>query len=309
MSAEELESKFRLLSVGFAAENKPMGTWKLMVTMKESSTTLDGGVDTSGVVQPIQGIDASGNVYADSLPTAKVIEAEWHGIGESNRRTAPDVREGEEVMIYTYGDSGQHYWTSRNAAKNGSDLRTLETVLWAFAAEDATDRPLTGDNTYYLELSTHKKLVTFSTSDKNGEVTRYTVQFDPGQGVFLIKDDHDQEFMFQSVEGVIRMINSGDVMVELTKKDLNVVVPGNHTEKTEGNLTINVTGNVKVSANGSATVEAKGSATLKAGGNATVQGAKVSLVAGETTVSGNLSVAGGLVVAGAASFPGGHGPH
>lgn len=297
-------SGFKIYSLAIAAENKEDGTnWILEVTPIELVPMLDGEVNARGERSENMSTDSTGRMYADSVVTANSIPAEWIGIGESNRRTCPNVRRGEELILYTLADSNKIFWTPRN--KN-SGLRCNETAVWAFAATpEEGNKALDDENSYVVEVSTHRKVILISTSQANGEKSRFFFQLNPGEGLATLADDHDNEITVDSLTPRISLINGEDVELHLQNKDLTVKVPGNESHDVSGNLTINVTGNVAVKAGGNAAVEA--------GGKASVKAPDIEL-AGKTKVNGDLEVTGstkvaGLSASGYANFPAGHGPH
>lgn len=292
----EEASKFRVYSLAIAAENKDDGhDWMLEVTPLELVSMLDGEVNARGERQASTGTDSSGKIYADSVVTSNSIPAEWIGIGESNRRTCPNVRRGEELILYTLADSNKIFWTPRNK-KVG--LRALETAVWAFSGTpEEGDKAFNDENAYVVEVSTHRKVITVSTSKANGEKSRFFFQLNPGEGLATLADDHDNEITIDSLTPRISMINGENVEVHLQAKNLDVNVPGNQTNTVEGNVTINVTGSVAVTAGKGASITAP---TIAINGETTVTGSFK--VVGETTLQG-------LTATKQANFPAGHGPH
>lgn len=263
------ESKFDFYSMAIAAENKDDGrNWILEVTPYEMTTMMDGELNARGETQESTGTDAAGKVYADKVVTGNSIPAEWIGLGESNRLTAPNVRRGEELILYTYGDTGKVFWEPRN--KN-SHLRRLETITWAFSGtRDEGVKQLTEENSYTVELSTHEKHILISTSNHNGEKCRFFLQINPGKGIATLADDKDNEITIDSVGSRISLINGENVEVHLDRRNLNVKVPGNETHTVEGNVVINVSGNAQISAKGGVsitapTIELNGSTSIKGG--------------------------------------------
>src|SRR5690606_3791141 len=137
------------------------------------------------------------------------IPAEWIGIGESNRRTCPNVRRGEELILYTLADSNKIFWTPRNKK---SGLRCKETAVWAFAAtEEEGDKALDDENSYIVEVSTHRKVILISTSKASGEKSRFFVQLNAGEGIATLADDCDNEVTIDSLTPRISLINGEDV--------------------------------------------------------------------------------------------------
>lgn len=288
-------SKYTLYSLGTAAEDKPLGDFMLWCTPKEQLNMLDGVTDTTGQATNVQGTDADGKAYAGTMVTGNAVHAEWVGVGESNRRTAPNVANGEEVFIYTYADTGKFFWTPRNTNTNH---RTFETVAYAWAASPGSKAALSPENSYYLEVSTHTKKILLTTSQMNGEVTTHTIEVNPGIGELKVADASGNEVTWNSEAHSITLINSEDVEIEMIGADLNVTVPaGDMTETVGGQLTINVTGDAAVKA-ATATVT---SSLNTLNGDTVING--MLTVTKETLLGADLVVGGFSVLNGGASSP------
>lgn len=291
--AEE-QSGYRIYSLGHAAEAKEEGMdWELEVIPMEITQLSDGAQTNRGINLETKGIDAAGNEYADKTISSGSMNATWFGQGESNRRTCPNVFAGEELILYTYNDTGKLWWTPRNTNSNG---RTVETVTLAFAADPSgnSETVRTADNSYQIDVSGHRKVLTISTSMKNGETNTFTLQLNGGEGYATLQDDTGQEVTLNPQENRISLINNQDVEVHLIGNDLQVKVPGDETHDIQGNLTINVAGN--------ATVAAKGNVDVTAGGKANIT-STLNTLNGPTAINGTLTVSGASTLTGGASSP------
>lgn len=276
------KSQWKLYSLGVAAEAKVNGyDWNLEVFASEISQFADGGITNRGQRQETRGVDSSGVEYASSEVTSSTINAVWRSGGESNRRTCPNVEAGEEVIIYTYADTGKFFWEPRNT---NSHARKVETACYAYAADPSGDENTqrTPENSYIFEVSAHKKIITLSTSDKNNEMAKFTFQLNGGEGYATLQDDNNQEITINPVENRISMINAEDVEVHLIGQNLIVNVPADETHTVEGNEDHNVSGNFTIIVNGAAYIKAE-TATIESGLNTMV---------GPTKIDGPLEVSG-----------------
>lgn len=211
-------SKFHFFSFGVVAANKPlydkdgMPCDMVEVFPKEIFTMSAGEVTDNVETITTKGKDADGQDYTGETKTKASLSCKWLPIHEPNRITPPDVRRDEQVMIYRYGDTQFYFWST---AFNNM-IRKLETAVWWFSGtpkdgKDA-DKKRTADNGYFLEVSTHEKHVIFSTSNKNGEVARYYIQIDGGNGNMIIKDDQGQEIMIESGDGRISVTSEQQII-------------------------------------------------------------------------------------------------
>lgn len=274
------DSLYRLYSLGIAAENKPLGATALEVIPLEMTNLADGELSGRGEAMETGGTDSSGKRYADRVVTSPSIPAEWRRDGDSNRVTAPDVRRGERVKIYTYGDTGQFFWTTDG---NDSHLRRLETVVYAFSATpDESVEKLDDSNSYVVEVSTHNKRIIVRTSTANGERCLFHLEINPGEERAILADSANQEISMFPLERRISAINADDTQVHLKENDLLVEAKGLFS----------------VTVNGGAVVKAP---------TAVVDSPEVTLT-GDAKVGGNLQVGGDMQVGGFSKLNGASSP-
>lgn len=211
------ESLFHVVSIGYAAENKPLSTNDLEVYPTEILPFVDGEVTTGQSDLKHTGLDKDGKNYDVQVKVANSIKCKWLQWG-SNRGTAPDVRRRERVIIWQFADVDQYYWTT-----TGMDdlLRRLETVVYLWSGtQDESTKKLSPDNSYYMEVSTHKGLVTFSNSKANKEPFKYTAQFNTKTGQFTLQDDNDNFFHLNSEERLWHMQNKDGTFIKLDKRNM-----------------------------------------------------------------------------------------
>lgn len=215
-------SKFRFYSVGIVANNKALSSDIIEVTPTEELTMLDGEIDGNNVNVGSKGVNATGEAYETNVATSMAIQAKWLKLSCSNRLTAPDVRRGAPVIIYQFGDSDKYYWTT---LLDDSKLRKLETVVWGISSttvEGATPAP---DNMYYFEVSSHQKLVTFHTSQANGEQWGYDVQINADKGYVVIEDTAGNYFKLDSSTSSLTMKNVDGSIIDITKEICTITTP------------------------------------------------------------------------------------
>lgn len=215
-------SCFKIVSIGTVAENKALSSKVISVSPIEQLTMFNGEVRSNPVALETTGLDRNGNNFATSVATDNVVQATWLPFG-SNRKTAPDVRRGERVLIWATADADQYYWTV-----TGMDdrLRKLETVVWAFSANPAESSAGDEfDNCYYLEMSTHNKSITLQTTTLNGEPYAYTCQFNLAEGAFILQDDDGNLVEIDSKEKRISLNNSANSKVDLKAGKIAISAP------------------------------------------------------------------------------------
>jgi hypothetical protein len=204
------------------AEHKVKEVSSILVTPVEFLGYFDGEIKQDPDFMEIKGKDVDGKEYEKRLETDNVYHAEWLQLA-SNRATAPDVRKGERVMIWKHSDANKYYWQCLGMDDN---LRKQETILLEISAKSADDdHTLTKDNTYFLEISSHNKMITFSTSQDMGEPFAYIGQLNTGEGYFHLHDDVGNEILLDSTNTHIKLYNKDTTLVELNKKDINMYAP------------------------------------------------------------------------------------
>ncbi|EKD22558.1 MAG: hypothetical protein ACD_84C00046G0002 [uncultured bacterium] len=146
------------------------------------------------------------------------MKATWLPLGGSNRITAPDVRRGETVVLYRFADSDEFFWVT---LIDDFSLRKLETVVFAFSGTKVEGVKMDAGNTYFLEISTHSKMIHLHTSKANGEPYSYDIQLNTAEGFLQIQDDDGNFFKFDSADRHIVMVNRDQSKVEINKTIIN----------------------------------------------------------------------------------------
>lgn len=212
-------SQLHFYSVGIVAANKKLSSKIIEVTPIETLTMLSGELTDNSANLKASATDASGKAYDISIASTVSIKATWLPIGVSNRISAPDVRRGEVVIIYRFADTDEFWWST---LKDDMHLRKLETVVYAFSATTKEDTPIGPDNYYFIEISTHQKLLHIHTSKDNGEPFGYDIQINTGSGFIQIQDDDGNFIKFDSNEQQIIVVNKSLSAVEINKKNINL---------------------------------------------------------------------------------------
>lgn len=217
-----LISQFHFYSLGIVAVNKPLDTDVVEVTPVEKLTMLDGEINDHEKQVELQSKMHDGSAYNTKTIQTATIKCRWLPMG-SNRITSPDVRRGEQVAIYRFGDSDKYFWASLEYEKR---LRKLETVLIGISATKEESDIGKPDSMYYMEFSTHRKLIHMHTSKKNGEPFAYDVQLNTGEGYLLITDDVGNLINLDSKNTYIEITNADGSTIHLDKRDIKMSAPG-----------------------------------------------------------------------------------
>lgn len=212
-------SKLKFYSLGLVAKNKPLSSKTIEVTPIENFPMINGEVTDNIDKYKAKSVDASGSVKNVEVETTITIKATWLPINNSNRKTAPDLRRGETVVLYQFADSDKYWW---NTLFDDNVLRRLETAVYAFSNNSKENIQDDSDSTYYLEVSTHRKLMHVHTSKNDGEPFAYDIQIDAKNGAVTITDDVGNFFVLNSKDRRLTMSNADGSVVDINKKVIDL---------------------------------------------------------------------------------------
>jgi hypothetical protein len=251
-------SEFHFYSVGIVAANKKLDSREIEVVPFEKTPFISGEV---------------------SDDTTLSVNAAWLPMTDTNRMTPPDVRRGEQVMIYRFGDSNSFWWTTQ---MQDQKLRRKETVIYGWSNEAGENITNSADNMIFLEISAHKKLVTFSTPKNDGEPFAFVFQLNMKEGLFAFEDGADGLFHYDAVNRQFIHQNADGTSIEINQKVINLLAETINTKGTTVNIqadTTNISGDLNVG--GGLTV----SKDTKIGGSLTVGNIKCSGIQSSGNVS------------------------
>jgi hypothetical protein len=215
-------SQLKPYSIATVAANKPLDSVFIEATPQEDMPMLSGQLTDNVATYEAKGVDSQGQSYQDAMASTATVKAEWLPMGSSNRMTPPDVRRGEQVVLYRFADQDKYYWTT---FKDDMKLRKLETVIYAWSGTTDESQDTTAATSYFFEISTHRKLVTFHTAKANGEPCTFDLQFNTGEGTFQLQDDIGNFFYFDAINRVIQMQNVDGSLFVLNQKNVKIVAP------------------------------------------------------------------------------------
>ncbi len=231
--------------MGIVAKDKPTATDTISVMPIEHITDTKGDINQESDYES-KAKDHKKVPNQSKSVSKNTIDATWIPLGGSNRISSPDVTAGETVLIFTYADTNEFYWTTYLREPS---IRRLEKVMYGFsnmssgARSDAFDR----ETSYWYEVDTMNKYTKIHTSDNDGEYTTYDITINTKDGNIEIKDGVGNFIYFDSPAGLLHAKFNTEVRLEapLVRFIANHVV--NETplvtntgdEETEGNSLAN----------------------------------------------------------------------
>lgn len=224
--------------------------------------------------------DPDGNTVVSKVTMDQALPAKWLRGTSTNQATPPCIRRGMRVMLWRVGDENAYWWQDIGLDRQ---LMKLETVVMQFSAtKDESADPRLPENSYYLEVSTHKGAITLSTSKANEEFCKYVVQINTKEGRIVVTDDIGNEMAMDSAETIIGFTNADGTQFELNKRDILGYAPEDIILAAEENMKLSCKTFELTCQNG--TVNASSSFTIKT--------PTLTLDAGSTTATGTLGVDG-----------------
>lgn len=250
MSEIKDESGYRFYSLATVTEDKPRKAVKIKANLTEKSSMTNGALDkttNSDVSIP----DANGVARKASGGSKRTIEAIWLPFSDSNRLTAPDVVNGETVMIWKVADVEEYYWSTMLSEP---EIRRLEHVIYGYCNLPSGRAAMTPDTSYWIKWSTLEKLVHIHTSDNDGEACQFDIVLDTRNGQMIYRDNFGNQFMLDSPSSTFQLEANKDFNV---KTGSNVNIETQNATIKASQVTVDspestFTGNVKVA--GSLTV-------------------------------------------------------
>lgn len=208
-------SQLQPYGIGVVAANKLPSSHDIEVTDLERTPMLDGEITDNIEEYKGSGTSSSDASFDVEVETTASLKAKWLKLGCTNRVTSPDVRRGERVALWRFGDSDQFFWMD---IETSTKLRRLETVVFSFSNNRKENVENTADTTYYFEVSTMNKLIHLHTSKNDDEPFAYDMQLNTKDGKFTLTDDEDNFIFLDSKEKIIHLRNSLDSYLKIDKK-------------------------------------------------------------------------------------------
>lgn len=219
-------SGYILYGIGRAAADLVYGQDTLKVIDIEKLPNLHGKLSDKTTTVTSNSTDTAGKTHAAKVNVGAGIPCKWINYF-GNRLLPPDIRQGERVLIYRYGDSKDYFWCPTNLDES---YRTTEhLILGVSNRKKKGGGKLNRDNTYFLELNTHNKTINIQTSKSNGEKFKYNFTIDANKGNVRIGDDVGNEVYLDSANTLVQLKNKDSTTFSLDKKNFNLSCGGDYT--------------------------------------------------------------------------------
>ena len=238
------ESKLRLYSLGIVVEDKPENTDIILVSPIEVLNIQESGeIKTKEKTYKgtLKNIDS--NNFNTEISSKNYFRAKWLPFSQSNRITAPNVVEGETVILFKYGDIDEYYWST---IFREPILRRQETVNYSFSnlKSEKGKKAFDKKTSYWLEISTKHKYIKLHTANNDNEHTTYDITIDTKSGFIDIKDGKGNLITLDSSKNKLNINTNSSI--DVTTRNLNIKADNSVNITTP---VLNLTGNLEVKGN------------------------------------------------------------
>lgn len=214
--------------IGIAVEDKVYDTRLLKVYVTELAPYISGEIKDLTGKEKVSLFNNDKKESEDiEINSTNIVTAEYFGLA-TNRVFPPDIRKGEQVLIIQYRDIDKFFWISLG---RDDKLRRKEVFRLAVSNDDAIDKDIDEENTYFVEMDTlFNKRIRLITSKSDGEKYKYSVVIDAKNHYVAVYDDDDNEFILESDIPRLKMKNKSKSLIDINdeciflacKKDISV---------------------------------------------------------------------------------------
>lgn len=205
------------LGVGQVANTKQTNADEIFIYLPGKFPTAEGGVNLDAVKVDKQAMDSNGKqVNTKMLKTNKMVPARWKNIGEPNRLTPPDVREGTQVAVYQFMGSNDYWWTTWGF---GANTMRLETIIYGWNGMPAINEESDFDiSKYYtMTISTRDGQMVLRNSNVNGEKSIIETTFNFMEGHFVMAGAQKNMLVYDDVNHSLTFTNAEKSVLTVAK--------------------------------------------------------------------------------------------
>lgn len=191
----------------------------IIVDPIESLPMSDGKIGEDSLKVDVSFSNKDGIEKKVKLEGGEAIGAKWIAYGHSNRESAPDVQQGETVLLFRFGDTDQFYWTT---IFREPELRRKETVRYTFSNQASAGEAYDDKSSYWFEVSTHDQHIHLHTSINDGEPAQFDITIDTKAGLLVIQDDMENSLEWNAVEGRLTANIREEIVLNTKNLKINV---------------------------------------------------------------------------------------
>lgn len=199
---------------GIVLEDKLPNNDTIQVELTELTPFVDNNVETKSDMVKVG--DSNTGSY-ENVEISNAVDAEYFSL-ITNRRYPPDVKKGEQVLIFRYADSKKYYWYPIG---RDDRLRKLERYTISVSNNVTTPDGLSDGNCYTIDLDTlYNKHILLRTSKSAGEPFQYVIDIDAANSTIHICDDINNQILLDSKVPRILLSNSEGAFIDIAKRNV-----------------------------------------------------------------------------------------
>lgn len=216
------------LGIGTVTATKDTNTHEIMVYLPSMAPAADGRAVATVTEVEKKSNNAYGEETTSRVMSSNSSPAIWSSMGDSNRITSPDVREGSKVAIYQVSGQNTYYWTTFGV---NSETMRLETVVYGFQANPAIggDTPFNVENFYTMTVSTHEGFFALRTTKANGEKSTFEIKVDGKSGKIMIGGGFKNYMVLDDVQRSMTYVNADGSVFNVDRKKITMSAPDSIT--------------------------------------------------------------------------------
>lgn len=143
------------------------------------------------------------------------VPAKWWKFN-SFQVTPPNVKKGDEVVIYRLGETDIYFWEDLNS----TNVKTTVNVIYAYPADDKHQMADDLSNAYVVQISSIEKMIQIRTSMANGEGAAFNFQFNLRDGTHQCTDQKGNKYWINSKENDVGLENENGTKFNILKEEM-----------------------------------------------------------------------------------------
>lgn len=277
---------------GTAVCDKANNSLELKVYSDDLLPFAQGTIKATQMTSNVNSKSSDGTTSSIKVTSQNFVTAQYRDDTAGHSMYPPDIRAGEQVILFNYGNSDIWYWRPANQNNNA---RRTET--WCQAINDSPDNAatLSDDNTYFLRIDTRRdKGIILSTANSDGETYRYKFWIDTAGNKVSLADDSGNFIAIDSNVPKITMRNRSDTIISLDDQDINISCKGNMNIDVKKSINITAHQKLNTSSDSDTNISSKANMNLTSSSNMTLDTAgalTLKFSGGTITGSGTLDIA------------------
>lgn len=211
---------FRFYSFGIVAEDKDDDGDFIKVTPIEELPLIKGRLKDIKLDYKASGTDHKNVAVDANVKGVGFVVARWTGFDNGNRNTAPNVQEGETVMLMRFGNTDDFFWMD---LFREPELRRLEHVVYSFSNVKDKGQAYDQDTSHYVMVSSREQKIQLHCSNNRDEPVGMDITIDLAKGTFEYLDTNKNTVKIDGQKGELEI----EMQKSVTIKAMEITLKAN----------------------------------------------------------------------------------